>query len=207
MAEPKVDLRKAIASYAARRGVLELVTVPPLRYLMLDGHGDPNTAPAYRDTLATLYPLAYAVKFLSKRELGRDYAVPPLEGLWWADDMAAFTAARDKAQWDWTMLLLVPDWVGEDHVEAARATVAAKGGAPLLDDVRLGTLDEGLCVQTLHVGSYDDEGPVLDELHRRFLPEHGLRPAGTHHEVYLTDARRTAPERLRTILRQPVAPV
>lgn len=201
------DLKKEIAAYTAHRGVLELVTVPPLQYLAVDGHGDPNAAPAYRDALGSLYPLAYALKFLSRRELGRDYTVPPLEGLWWADDMAAFTGARDKARWDWTLLVLVPDWLAAEHVEAARATVAAKGGAPLLEAVRLDALDEGLCVQTLHVGPYDEEGPLLAELHERFVPQHGLRLAGRHHEVYLSDARRTAPERLRTILRQPVRPL
>ncbi|WP_019135141.1 GyrI-like domain-containing protein [Cellulomonas massiliensis] len=203
----KADLRKEIASYSARRGVLELVTVPPLQYLAVDGHGDPNTAPGYQDALASLYPLAYALKFLSRRELGRDYTVPPLEGLWWADDMAVFTGARDKGRWAWTLLVLVPDWLAAEHVEAARSTVARKGGAPLLDAVRLEALDEGLCAQTLHVGPYDDEGPVLAELHERFVPEHGLRMTGRHHEVYLSDARRTAPERLRTLLRQPVRPL
>lgn len=201
----KVDFKRDLTSYAAKRGRFEIVTVPPLRYLMIDGHGDPNTSDAYADALQTLYPVAYALKFLSKRELGRDYVVPPLEALWWADDLQAFTTARDKSRWNWTLLSLVPDWLGEEQIEDAQRTVAAKGTAPRLEALRSGILDEGLCVQTLHVGAYDDEGPVLEELHTRFLPEQGLRPTGTHHEVYLADPRRTAPEKLRTILRQPVA--
>jgi len=201
----KVDLKREVATYSARRGVFAVVTVPALQLLMVDGHGDPNTSPAYVDALASLYPLAYGVKFLSKRELGRDYSVMPLEGLWWSPDMDAFTAARDKSRWDWTLMTMVPDWITAEHVEAARAAVAGRGGAPVLDAVRLEAYDEGLSVQTLHVGPYDDEGPVLDQMHHEFIPARGLRMTGKHHEIYLSDARRTAPARLRTILRQPVA--
>jgi len=102
----KLDLKKQIASYTAPRGRIELVTVPPMRFLMIDGHGDPNTADAYRDALATIYPLSYKIKFVSRNELDRDYTVPPLEALWWSADMASFTAARDKSQWDWTVMLM-----------------------------------------------------------------------------------------------------
>lgn len=199
-------MKKEIASYTARRGQIELITVPPLQYLMIDGHGDPNTAPSYAAALATLYPVAYALKFLSKKELGRDYTVMPLEALWWADDMDAFTTARDKSQWSWTVLNLVPEWLGQDHLDAACQTVARKGTATRLADLRLDSLDEGLAMQTLHVGPYDDEGPILDRMHHEFTAEHGLRLAGRHHEIYLSDVRRTAPEKLRTILRQPVIP-
>lgn len=202
----KVDLKRQIASYAADSGRFDTVTVPPLRYLMIDGAGDPNTAPAYQAALQTLYPVAYALKFFSKRELDRDYTVMPLEGLWWADDPMAFTTQRDKSRWSWTLLNLVPDWLTDEQVDAACARAAAKG-APAVDRLRCEVLDEGVCVQTLHIGSYDDEAPVLAEMHQRVIPERGLRMTGIHHEIYLSDPRRTAPERLRTILRQPVAPV
>lgn len=206
-AAPKVDLRRELPSYAARKGRFDLVRVPPLRYLALDGQGDPNTSRAYADALTTLYPVAYRLKFLSKRALGRDYVVPPLEATWTADDLAAFTTARDKSRWHWTVLNLVPAWVGDEHVAAVRAELAAKGDdLPSLADLRLDTLEEGLVVQTLHVGPYDDEGPVLERMHSEEIPGRGLVPTGRHHEIYLSDARRTAPERLRTILRQPVAP-
>lgn len=202
----KTDLKKEIAGYTARHGELATVEVPDLQYLMINGHGDPNTSQAYADALASLYPLSYKLKFFSKRELGRDYTVMPLEALWWAEDMRSFTSGRDKSQWEWTAMILVPDWLTAEHVDAAREA-AVGGAASMLDQVRLETLAEGLCVQTLHVGSYDDEGPLLREMHEGFIPDHGLRMAGKHHEIYLSDARRTAPEKLKTILRQPVVPV
>lgn len=200
----KADLRRELGCYTASRGRFEVITVPPLRYLMIDGYGDPNTAPAYADALASLYPLAYALKFLSKRELGRDYGVMPLEGLWWSDDLDTFTSRRDKSTWQWTLLNLVPDWLTAEQVDQARATVAGRGAAPALERVRWELFDEGLCVQTLHVGPYDDEGPVLHRLHHEYVPEQGFELTGRHHEIYLSDPRRAAPERLRTILRQPV---
>ena len=197
------ELRAKLDSYHARRGEIRLLEVPPLRYLMVDGHGDPNSSPDYAQELEVLYPLAYALKFASKAR-GQDYVVPPLEGLWWAQDMATFTTGRDKSAWSWTLMLLTPDWLTAQDVEETRAAVAAKKPALPLDRVRVGVLDEGLCAQTLHVGSFDDEAPVLADLHDRFVPENGLEMAGLHHEIYLSDPRRTAPEKLRTILRQPV---
>ncbi len=203
----KIDLTKTLDSYRAKRGEFRILDVPDRQYLMIDGHGDPNTSPVYTEALAALYPVAYKLKFASKRELDRDYVVPPLEGLWTADDLDAFTTARDKSQWDWTMMILVPDWIDAELVDAAVAQAGAKNPPARLDDVRLQSLVEGRCVQTLHVGPFDDEAPVLDRMHRHFIPSQGLRLSGTHHEIYFGDFRRVAPEKLRTILRQPVAPL
>jgi hypothetical protein len=203
----KIDFKKQIESYTALPGRFSVVTVPVMQFLMIDGRGDPNTSQAYDDALKTIYPVAYKLKFFSKAELDRDYAVMPLEGLWWAEDMAAFTSARDKSQWEWTLMIMVPDWITHEHFSTARKTVVSKGGAPSLDAIRLEQLDEGLSVQTLHIGSYDDEAPVLDEMHNRFIPEGGLRMIGKHHEIYLSDPRRTVPDKLKTILRQPAARV
>lgn len=200
----KFDPKKELNSYRARRGVFEIVSVPSMRYLMVDGHGDPNTSAAYADALATLYPVAYRLKFFSKRELDRDYVVGPLEALWWSADMAAFTSARDKSRWSWTVMILVPDWLTVKHFEAARSTVERGAGAPLLDELRCDCLDEGLAVQTLHIGSYDDEADVLAAMHDDFIPSHGLAMSGLHHEIYLSDPRRVTSSKLRTILRQPV---
>lgn len=203
----KVDLKKEVRGYTAPKGRFEIVAVPAMRFLMIDGHGDPNTAPAYAAALATLYPVAYKLKFLSKRELDRDYVVMPLEALWWSEDMAAFTSTRDKSRWDWTVMIMIPGWLTGEHADAAKDVVARSGAAPAMDVLRVEMLDEGLCVQTLHVGSYDDEAPVLAAMHDEFIPAQGLQMTGKHHEIYLSDPRRSAPAKLRTILRQPVVRV
>lgn len=200
----KTDLKKEIAAYRARRGAFEVVDVPPLRYLAIDGHGDPNTSQTYRDAVSAIYPVAYKLKFLSKRELDRDYVVMPLEAQWWSDDMAAFTTDRDKSRWSWTLLNLVPEWLTAEHVDRARAAATESSEGAPVGDVRLEQLAEGRCVQTLHVGPFDDEGPVLDAMHTEFIPAQGLRMTGKHHEIYLSDIRRAAPANLRTIVRQPV---
>jgi hypothetical protein len=201
----KLDLKQSDA-YRARRGEFRVVDVPPAQYLMVDGHGDPNTSSEYADALAALYPVAYRTKFTSKVVLDRDYVVMPLEALWWASDMDAFTSAREKSAWDWTAMIRVPDWIPPDVVDAAVADVARKDRLECLQRLRLETLREGRCVQTLHVGSYDDETPVLAELHQVVIPRAGLRMVGKHHEIYLSDPRRTPSSKLRTVLRQPVVP-
>jgi hypothetical protein len=195
----KVDLKKELASYRAKRGAFEIIDVPPLRYLMVDGSGDPNTQ-EFTDAITTLYSVAYPLKFISKREQGRDYVVMPLEALWWAEDMATFSVDLDKSRWEWTAMILTPDWITDDEFERARSAVATTA----IGRLRLDALEEGTCVQTLHVGAFDEEGPVLDRMHREFIPSHGLRMTGRHHEIYLSDLRRADPAKLRTILRQPV---
>ncbi|MFD5215260.1 GyrI-like domain-containing protein [Microbacterium sp. NPDC058345] len=202
----KIDFKKTLDSYQAPRGGFRLVDVPDMQYLMVDGHGDPNTSPAYTEALEALYPVAYKLKFASKRELSRDYVVPPLEGLWWAEDMDAFTVARDKSRWDWTMMLMAPDWIDAELFRGAVAQAGAKTPPRRLGDVRLETLSEGRCVQTLHIGSFDDEAPMLARMHEEFIPQNGFRLSGKHHEIYFSDFRKVAPEKLRTVLRQPVAP-
>ncbi len=171
---------------------------------MIDGHGDPNTSPMFAVAVAALYPVAYKLKFASKKALGRDYTVMPLEGLWWADDMDSFTVARDKSQWDWTLMTMIPDWITRDMVANVIEDASKKDHPARLGDIRLATLSEGRCVQTLHVGSYDDEAGLLAQMHHEFIPGDGLRMAGTHHEIYLSDSRKVPPGKLRTILRQPV---
>lgn len=198
----KVDLKKELASYRARPGRIDVVDVPPQRFLAIDGAGDPNVSREYSDAVSTLFPVAYALKFVSRGQLDRDYVVPPLEALWWADDMAAFTDRRDKSAWSWTAMILIPAWVGDDLVDAARMRSA---DAPAIERLRVLALDEGRCLQTLHVGPYDAEAEVLARMHDEVIPGMGARMTGRHHEIYLSDARRTAPDRLRTILRQPIA--
>ncbi|MBO0820545.1 MAG: GyrI-like domain-containing protein [Nocardiopsaceae bacterium] len=202
----KADFKKDIDAYRARPGQFRIVQVPDLQYLMIDGHGDPNTSPAFTHAVEALYPVAYKLKFASKRELGRDYAVMPLEGLWWAENMDAFTASRDKSRWDWTLMIMIPDWIGQDMFGRAVERVAAKNPPVRLGDIRLESLAEGRCVQTLHIGSFDGEAQVLERMHHDFIPDQGLRMTGKHHEIYLSDSRKTDPANLRIILRQPVTP-
>lgn len=200
----KIDFKRTLDCYQATRGEFRIIEVPEMQYLMIDGQGDPNESPAFGEALSALYPIAYKLKFASKRELARDYVIPPLEALWWANDMDSFTVARDKAQWLWTMMLMVPDWIDREAFSIAVEQAGAKKKPARLDDVRLETLSEGQCVQTLHLGSFDDEGPVLEHMHDQFIPENGLGFFGRHHEIYFSDFRRVAPDKLRTLLRQPV---
>ncbi|MCC6629098.1 MAG: GyrI-like domain-containing protein [Chloroflexi bacterium] len=200
---PALDLRRQHrALYTAPADTVAIVDVPPLTCLMIDGAGDPNTAPVYGQAVGALYSLAYAVKFAVKRASGEDFAVMPLEGLWWAADMTDFaTGQRDR--WQWTLLIVQPPAVTAALVETVRADVARKKALPALATVRLDTLAEGLCAQILHIGPYAAEAPTIARLHT-WIDEQGYTRAGHHHEIYLGDPLRTAPERLRTILRQPV---
>ena len=200
----KYDIKKALKPlYNAPAGRFVQVDIPAMRYLMIDGAGDPNTSPDYAAAVEALYTASYTLKFKSKAELGRDYVVPPLEGLWWAEDLSDFVARR-KDRWLWTMMIAVPEFVPVTAAKQAIAQAIEKKGLPALSQLRLEVLEEGLVVQTLHVGAYDDEGPTLRRLHEEVLPAQGLVPTGHHHEVYLSDPRKTVAERLKTVLRQPV---
>lgn len=201
----KFDARKQLKElYAPPAGRFVSVEVPTMRFLKVDGEGDPNTAAAYAAAVAWLYAVAYGMKFAAKAALGRDLVVPPLEGLWWADDPRDFVA-RAKGRWRWTMMILVPDFLPQGLFEPAVARAMGKLGEPPAS-LRLEPYAEGLCLQTLHLGSYDDEGPVLAQLHHEVMPAMGMTFNGLHHEIYLSDPRRTEPSLLKTVLRQPVRP-
>lgn len=200
----KADMKK-LDHYRAKAGQFRILEVPATAYLMVDGSGDPTTSAEFREGVEALYPMAYTVKFMSKAR-GEDFVVGPLEALWWADDYSVFTDRPDRSAWQWTLMIAQPDWVTEQDAEEARDRVGAKKDAPpALDRVRWEILDEGLCVQTLHIGPYDEEGPILERMHGEFLSSEGLALRGRHHEIYLSDPDRTAPEKLRTLLRQPVS--
>lgn len=198
----KIDYKKEYGTLYRAKAEPDLLEVPPLAYLMIDGEGDPNTAQAYADAVSTLFTLSYTLKFyLKKMPGGPDYGVMPLEGLWWAEPMETFSVER-KDDWKWTSLILQPEPVTREHVESAMKQAAAKE-PPSLHLVRYEQLHEGKSAQILHVGPYSEEAPAIQRLHA-FIREQGLELAGKHHEIYLNDPRRTAPERLRTIIRQPV---
>jgi len=195
------DAKKQLRQfYAPKNTDWEIVDVPPMRYIGIDGSGDPNTDKSYSDAVEALYTVAYTIKFAHK---DRPFTVSPLEGLWWADDPSTFVT-RKKSEWKWTMLISQPPWVTGADIEAAKRSALAKKKLPPIEQVRGVSLSEGTSAQLLHIGSYDDEGPKLANLHDEFLTEQGLILNGPHHEIYLSDARRTEPAKLKTILRQPV---
>lgn len=181
------------------------VVVPELSYLAIDGSGDPNASSAYADAVGALYASAYAIKFGYRGRTGNDFVVPPLEGLWWAADPADFVARR-KANWQWTMLIALPAAVSAEDAAAGLATAGSRKPELPVDRVRRWTWTEGRCLQILHLGSYFDEAPTLARLHEVVMPDRGLTFNGHHHEIYLSDPRRVAPEKLKTVLRQPVRP-
>jgi hypothetical protein len=201
---PKVDFKKQLKHlYQPSAKTFSVVDVPEMSFLMVDGQGDPNTSQEYREAIETLYAVAYQVKFTVKgRDLELDFVVPPLEGLWWAEDMEAFPGA-DKDSWLWTAMILQPDHVSQELFQECVAGVKAKKDLPGLGKIRLQPYHEGLSVQILYLGPYADEGPTIEKLHA-FAREEGYRLRGKHHEIYLSDPRRTAPEKLKTVIRQPV---
>ncbi|MBI5157568.1 MAG: GyrI-like domain-containing protein [Acidimicrobiia bacterium] len=176
------------------------VDVPPFQFLMVEGRGAPE-GQEYPDAIATLYPVVYTLKFALKPE--RDFAIGPLESLWWDDTPGGFNVARREG-WKWIAMIVVPDFVTQDDLAAAVDKVRGKGKpAALLDRIRLETLDEGRCVQIMHIGPYDAETPTIRQLHD-YMTDNGLSFRGKHHEIYLSDPRTTAPERMKTVIRQPV---
>jgi hypothetical protein len=200
----KVDLKKKYKTlYSPSAKDFSLVDVPRLNYLMVDGEGNPNIAESYKQAVEALYAVSYAIKFASKKQLGRDYGVMPLEGLWTADDPSAFTR-RAKDKWKWTMMIMQPDWIAQEMVDEAIQAVRAKKNPAALDLLRFESYEEGRSVQIMHIGSYDDETPTLARLHDEFMPEHELAFNGPHHEIYIGDPRKAAPSKLKTVLRQPV---
>jgi hypothetical protein len=201
----KLDLKKQWKPlYGGKAGTVVSVDVPPLTYLMVDGEGDPNTSQSYKDAIEALYALSYTLKFtLKKSPRAIDYGVMPLEGLWWADDSRAFYEAGNKSSWKWTAMIVQPEFITQEQVDAAFDQVRKKKNPAALDQVRFERLREGASAQVLHVGPFSAEGPIIQQMHD-FIHAAGKQLRGKHHEIYLSDPRRTAPEKLKTILRQPM---
>lgn len=199
----KIDLKKQLKPLysPSAKEVMEL-DVPGFKYLMIDGQGDPNTTPAYAQAVEALFSVSYTLKFMVKKGMPPvDYAVMPLEGLWWADDLTAF-ATGDRSQWKWTMMIMQPSFVEDELIYAALAEVKRKKELAALDDLRLESLTEGRCAQILHVGPFTEEGPTIERLHAYIEARGGLR--GKHHEIYLSDIRRADPKNWKTVIRQPM---
>ena len=198
-----IDLKKELQHlYQASAKEVVQVSVPTLRYLMVDGQGDPNTSQEFAQAVEALFAVSYTAKFAMKKGIQAiDYAVMPLEGLWWADDMSAFVA-DDKANWKWTMMMLQPAFVSDEVIEAAMVSAGKKKQLPSLSKLRVEEFSEGSCAQIMHVGPFSEEGPTIARLHEFIAARTGR--TGKHHEIYLSDIRRARPEKWKTILRQPM---
>ena len=201
---PKVDFKKHFKHlYQPSAKVVSVADVPEMNFLMVDGQGDPNTSQEYQEAMTALYTISYQLKFtIKQRDPELDYVVPPLEGLWWAEDMEVFSL-NDKDAWQWTAMILAPDQVTQALFEKAVEEVQRKKDLPGLVRLRLERYHEGLSVQIMHIGPYAEEAPTIEKLHA-FARDQGYRLRGKHHEVYLSDPRRTAPDKLKTVIRQPV---
>jgi hypothetical protein len=199
----KIDLRKQYHDlYSPSKKEFSFIEVPPLQYLMINGSGDPNNSQRYMDAIQTLYSLSYTLKFSLKKAQGIDYSVMGLEGLWWMPNMNEWSESN-KSRWLWTAMMLQPDFITPELFEEARRPAQAKGKAPLAGETRLETLTEGPSCQIMYFGAYVDEAPTIAAMHK-FIADHGYERNLKHHEIYLSDARKVAPEKNRTILRQPV---
>jgi hypothetical protein len=198
----KLDLRKELKQYYTAKKKPEIIDVPPGKFLTIVGRGEPG-GEVYAAALQALYGLSYTLKFKSKVE-GRDFTVMTLEGLWWWDDPGAFDleGAPPPEEWNWKSMIRQPDFVTQEMVDEVRPEVRGKRG-PAVDDVVLETFHEGLSAQIMHLGPYSEEGPTISRLHE-FIKESGHSMRGRHHEIYMSDPRRSKPENIKTIIRQPI---
>lgn len=200
----KIDLKKKFKHlYQPSTKEVDVVIVPAMNYLMIDGVGDPNTSQAFSEAVEVLFSLSYTLKFMVKKgAMAIDYGVLPLEGLWWADDMSAF-GSGDKSSWKWTLMIMQPEFISKELVAAALAEVKKKKNPAALDKVRFEALAEGNAAQIMHIGPFSEEGPNIEKLHL-YIQSHGHKLAGKHHEIYMNDIRRTAPDKWKTVIRQPM---
>lgn len=199
----KLNLKKTMKYlYEPSAKAFSIVDVPLMNFIMIDGQGNPNTSPEYSEAIQALYTCAYTIKFKVKKELGIDYPVMASEGLWWMDDMRQFSVAR-KDDWKWTMMIMQPEIVNPQLFAQAVDEAIKKKGQAALTRLRLENYAEGMAAQIMYFGLYADEGPTIARLHQ-FIRENGCINTGKHHEIYMSDPRRTAPEKLRTVIRQPM---
>ena len=201
----KIDYKKQLKHlYGPSAKKVEIVDVPQMNFLMVDGEGDPNTSKSFSEAIEAHYPLSYTLKFMVKKgELCVDYGVLPLEALWWADDMSAFSTGNKDA-WKWTVMLMQPEFITPKMVEEATEEVQRKKEPVSLPFVRFEAFKEGKAAQIMHIGPFSEEGPAIERVHS-FIENNGSHRIGKHHEIYLSDIRRAAPEKWKTIVRQPMS--
>ncbi len=198
----KIDFKKKLKElYVPSPKDFILVEVPEMQFVMIEGVGPPE-GEVYTHAVQWLYSVIYPIKFIAKKQIGKEFVAPPLEGLWWADDMDDFIN-NNRDNWKWRMMMVTPDWVDRGMFDQAVAKAENKLGE-VPESLRLENFHEGKSVQIMHIGPYSEEAPTIERMHKEFMPEHNLTPNGHHHEIYLGDPRRVAPEKLKTVLRQPV---
>jgi hypothetical protein len=200
----KVDHKKELKHlYSSSSKKIVVVDVPTMNYLMIDGKGDPNTSTDFNEAVEALYAVAYSIKFAIKKGKQQiDYKVMPLEGLWWAEDMNTFSAAR-KNEWIWTMMIMQPEFVTKKIVSEMIETVRKKKDPKALEKIRFESFTEGKAAQILYIGPYANETETITNIHESIL-QSGKKLNAKHHEIYLNDPRKSAPEKLKTIIRQPM---
>lgn len=202
----KIDLKKELKEYYWNSTKeIRFVKVPPMNFLMVDGKGDPNISEEFTDAIQSLYSLAYTIKFTLKKESEIDYGVMPLEGLFWTDDMSKFNQ-DNKNIWKWTIMIMQPKFVTEKFFNDCLEEVNKRKNFQSLSKIRFEKYSEGLSAQIMYIGPYSDEGPTIMKVHD-FVKRKGYELKGKHHEIYLGDPGRTKPEKLKTIIRQPIAKI
>lgn len=199
----KIDYKRTLSEfYNPSKTDPGFVEVPAFNFLMIDGKGDPNTSIEYSQAVECLYATSYNLKFTVKKgQWAIDYAVMPLEALWWTEDMREFSTER-KDDWLWTVMIMQPEFITDDMVREAMSAVKLKKDPPALPKMRFNSFEEGLCGQIMHIGPFSEEGPTIQKLHDH-IEANGFQLRGKHHEIYLSDIRRAAPEKWKTIIRQP----
>lgn len=200
----KLDLKKTLKNlYNPSAKAVSEVIVPPMNFIMVDGNGDPNDQAEFQPRAEVLYGLSYTLKFASKQQLGIDYGVMPLEGLWWVDGLLPVDpTTSDRRTWKWTLMIMQPDHITPAFYAAAVEKVRAKTNPILLPNCRFERYDEGRAAQLMHIGPYSAEMPNIQRVHA-YIAAQGAHPSGKHHEIYLGDPRKAAPDKLMTVLRQP----
>lgn len=199
----KIDYKKELKHlYKPSAKKVEIINVPAMDYLMVDGEGGPS-ARSFQEAIEALYGLSYALKFMIKKGKQEvDYGVLPLEGLWWVEDMSKFSV-EDKDSWKWTLMIMQPKYVTFELLEEAKEQLKKKKNPVALSKVKFSTFEEGKAAQTMHIGPFSEEGPTVQKIHA-FIEAHEGKLTGKHHEIYLSDIRKAAPEKWKTIIRQPM---
>ena len=175
-----------------------------MNFVMIDGEGNPNTSQAFKDAVESLFSLSYTLKFMVKKgEIAIDYAVLPLQALWWSDDISAFVAGN-KDLWKWTVMIMQPEFITDLLVELAIKELQQKKKLSVLSMVRFEAFKEGKVAQTMHIGHFSEEAPIIERVHS-FIENSDSQRIGKHHEIYLSDMRRAAPEKWKIIIRQPMS--